>query len=232
MDAKHFDAWTRRRFGLAAGSALAALLGLRNADDAGARRRRCLRQGRACTFDGKRCCGKLTCENTFVEGDWFDVCCKPDGESCTADSICCLTNCDAETGKCKTCQGQVCVGPGDCCPYVPDCDQGFCGGCATEGQGCHTDRPCCPGEGECTNGFCGGCIRSPDEGVTQCVSGGVPCCDTQCTIYAPGSGSGFCVSEKDGPCARDLDCRTCWDNFDSVPSPCPGACDADGKCTV
>jgi len=29
MDAKHFDAWTRLRFGLAAGSAVAALVAFR-----------------------------------------------------------------------------------------------------------------------------------------------------------------------------------------------------------
>ena len=50
MDAKHFDAWTRRKFGLAAGSAVAALVAFRHADDAGARKR-CKRLGRTCAFD-------------------------------------------------------------------------------------------------------------------------------------------------------------------------------------
>ena len=227
MDAKHFDAWTRRKFGLAAGSALAALLALRNEDDAGARRRRCLRQGRVCTSTGRRCCGKLECQNTFANGTWDnDVCCKPDGESCSAETICCRTNCDAASGKCKTCQGQVCAGPEECCPDYPDCENGFCGGCASKGAGCNEQRPCCPGEPPCAgNSYCGGCIRSLPGGVTQCFTN-LPCCDTQCTFYAPGNEVGFCVSEKDGPCVRDLDCRTCWDNY---PDQCDGAC-VNGKC--
>jgi hypothetical protein len=226
MDAKHFDAWTRRKFGFAAGSMLAGLLALRPLDDAGARKRRCLRQGRDCTSTGKRCCGKLSCENTFVEDNWIDVCCKPDGESCTADSICCLTNCDAASGKCKTCQGQVCAGPDDCCPNYPDCDQGFCGGCAEFGHACHAQRPCCPDNDQCTNGYCGGCVRSLSGGNIQCFRGGVPCCDTECTFYQPTNDVGLCVSEQGGPCRVDTDCRTCADNY---PNQCEGACVA-GEC--
>jgi hypothetical protein len=220
MDAKHFDAWTRRKFGLAAGSALAALFTLRTMDEASARRRRCLRQGRACTSTGKRCCRKLQCQETKINGAFVNACCKAEGESCTVDSACCFTNCDA--GKCKSCQGRPCDNERPCCPYFEGrCEGGFCGGCATEGQGCHAERPCCLDEGTCQNGFCGGCIRAftPEDGNPPCPQNGALCCDTACT-------GGVCASPKDGPCARNVDCKTCADDF---PASCPGAC-VGGTC--
>jgi hypothetical protein len=231
MNAKHFDAWTRRKFGLAAGSILAALLALSHTDGAGARRR-CLRKGRVCSNTNKRCCGKLSCDSTFANGEFGEFCCKLDDASCkpgASEPGCCSTYCDAETETCRTCQGRPCDANRPCCPQW-NCENDFCGGCAIEGAGCHDHRPCCPGIENCTNGYCGGCIRSLEpEGVTQCFSGGVPCCDTECTIYSSSGESGFCVSEQGGPCARDVDCRTCFDNFPT--NQCDGACD-NGECTV
>ena len=201
MDGNRFDAWTRRRFGLAAGGAFAALFAARHADDAAATKRRCKRQGRACAVDGRGCCGKLECTGTFVDGTWVEqACCKPDGEPCTAESVCCLTNCDAASGTCKTCQGRECDAERPCCPYY-----------------------------ECEDGYCGGCRRSPPNSVIQCFpNNGAPCCDTDCTTFGNPEG-GYCVSEKDRPCRRDLDCLSCWED----PDQCSGACDPDtGLCTV
>ena len=160
MDAKHFDAWTRRKFGLAAGSILAALLALDHTDGAGARRR-CLRKGRVCSNTNKRCC-KLSCDSTFANGEFGEFCCKLDDASCkpgASEPGCCSTYCDAETETCRTCQGRPCDANRPCCPQW-NCEDDFCGGCAIEGAGCHDHRPCCPGNGNCTNGYCGGCIRS------------------------------------------------------------------------
>jgi len=223
MDAKHFDAWTRRRFGLAAGSAIAALFALRDADHVGARKRRCKKLGRACAFSGGHCCGKLQCDYNYftdsVPNDTF--CCKPDGASCTSHESCCSTYCEADTDTCKTCRGRDCTGQPDCCPQW-GCEKGFCGGCADFGQGCNAEHPCCADNGACDKGFCGGCVRTldptdPTSGNPPCPQNGAYCCDTDCT-------GGVCVSQQGGPCARNVDCRTCYENF---PNQCDGACDLD-----
>src|SRR5215218_6322438 len=140
MDAKHFDAWTRRRFGLAAGSAVAALVAFRHTDDV-AGKRRCKRLGRPCAFDGRRCCGTLQCDyNYFPDADPNETfCCKPDGASCTSDESCCSTNCDSNSGKCTTCGGRACGGAEMCCPKNP-CQDGFCGGCVKYGAPCSDAR--------------------------------------------------------------------------------------------
>jgi hypothetical protein len=221
MDRNHFDVWTRRHFGLAAGSALAALFALRNMDEAGARRRRCLRQGRACLTAKRHCCGKLACDNTFAHGTYDYFCCKVDGAACTPgtpETPCCSSYCDADTKICKTCRGRACAGQQDCCPLW-DCEDGFCGGCADFGWACTDVHPCCSENDDCTNGFCGGCVRafSPESGNPPCPQNGALCCDTECN-------GGICVSEQGGPCARDVDCRTCYENF---PDQCDGACDLD-----
>jgi hypothetical protein len=224
MDAKHFDAWTRRRFGLAAGSAFAALVALRRTDDAAARKRRCKRLGRPCTFSGRRCCGNLGCDfNYFTETDPNDTfCCKADGASCTSHESCCSTNCDA--GSCTSCLGRPCDDANPCCPKIP-CEAGFCGGCVKFGAPCSDARPCCldndgPGGTVCTQGYCGGCILAQAEDTTpRCSTSGADCCDTNCE-------QGLCVSGQGGPCQRNLDCLTCLDSENDAEI-CEGACDLD-----
>src|SRR5829696_7276116 len=129
MDAKHFDAWTRRRFGLAAGSAVAALVAFRHTDNV-AGKRRCKKLNRECDPNGKRCCGKLECDFTIVEGRSDFYCCKPDGATCTLHASCCSTNC---LGTCQSCRGRLCSTPESCCPAIP-CIKGFCGGCSERGE--------------------------------------------------------------------------------------------------
>ena len=101
MDGNRFDAWTRRRFGLATAGALAALLARHHPHDTEAGRR-CLRKGRVCANTSKRCCGKLTCDNKnrvvrltvtpagergFKKGNVFVI----------AD----VSSCNNETGNCE-----------------------------------------------------------------------------------------------------------------------------------
>ena len=77
MDGPEFDAWTRRRFGLAAGGALAALVGLATTD---AKKKRCKKLGARCRRNGKRkCCGQLKCDATGFAGQRPTVCCRKDG---------------------------------------------------------------------------------------------------------------------------------------------------------
>jgi hypothetical protein len=107
MDGLEFDAWTRRRFGLAAGGALAALTSL-HATDAKKnkkkrRKKRCRKFLQTCQPGGKRkCCGNLRCD--FHSGNSLqqEVCCKRKGRSCEEVTDCCSPlQCDPETKQCR-----------------------------------------------------------------------------------------------------------------------------------
>ena len=93
MDDTRFDAWTRRRFGLAAGGVLAPLLGLARTEQAVARKR-CRKLGKPCVIGGRRCCKGRTCGGP--PPDRF--CCKQGGESCKKPRHCCNLTCFR--GKC------------------------------------------------------------------------------------------------------------------------------------
>ena len=93
MQKSPFDIWTRRRFGLATGGGLAALLGL-GAGEVEAKktkkRKRCRKLGRTCKPEGKRtCCGKLQCDATGFGGELPRVCCKRKGKPCADERDCC-----------------------------------------------------------------------------------------------------------------------------------------------
>lgn len=86
-DGPEFDAWTRRRFGLAAGGALAALVGLATTD---AKTKRCKKLGARCKRNGKRtCCGQLRCDATGFAGQRPTVCCRRQGKLCGDERDCC-----------------------------------------------------------------------------------------------------------------------------------------------
>jgi hypothetical protein len=90
-----FDVWTRRRFGLATGGGLAALLGLAATEVVEAKKhkntkKRCRKLGRKCKPNGKRtCCGKLKCDATGFASELPMVCCKRKGKPCGEDRECC-----------------------------------------------------------------------------------------------------------------------------------------------
>lgn len=89
MDGPKFDSWTRRRFGLAAGGALAALTGLAGVG-AKKKRKRCRKLGRKCKPGGKRkCCGQLKCDATGFASQLPKVCCKTKGKPCADERDCC-----------------------------------------------------------------------------------------------------------------------------------------------
>jgi hypothetical protein len=89
MDGPEFDAWTRRRFGLAAGGALAALAGIREIG-AKKRKKRCKKLGATCKRRGKRkCCGQLQCDATGFASQLPTVCCKTQGKPCGNERDCC-----------------------------------------------------------------------------------------------------------------------------------------------
>jgi hypothetical protein len=96
MKSSRFDSWTRRRFGLAAGGALAALTRLASPEAADAKKtktkKRCRKVGQVCRQSGKRkrCCSGRLCER--FDGQNFR-CCKPLDQPCSAGGECCSGYC-------------------------------------------------------------------------------------------------------------------------------------------
>jgi hypothetical protein len=91
MDGLEFDAWTRRRFGLAVGGAVAALAGLDATTAKKKRKKRCKRLGEGCKPGGKRkCCGQLRCDRPGSDSVDRPLCCKTAGKSCSDSLDCCL----------------------------------------------------------------------------------------------------------------------------------------------
>jgi hypothetical protein len=164
MDARRFDAWTRRRFGRAAATSLAALVIAATPYDVDAR---CKKLGSPCS--GKRkCCRSLKCDQTVAGGVAGKFCCKPEGETCTATSgdTCCSEVCDTliNGGTCAPCQGRTCSASQPCCGRL-DCIGGFCGGCHDRATSCANANDCC--FSDCTSNAClsaqgGRCARDVD----------------------------------------------------------------------
>ena len=130
MDGSRFDAWTRRRFGLAAGGAVGSLLVLSGSGaDAGdgkkKRKKRCLALGQSCRLGGKRkCCGKkgLSCQ-IFEESSNARRCCRKGLEPCTIDDDCCSQDCTDGFCTCKS-NGSTCTVDPLCCSL--NCVGGEC----------------------------------------------------------------------------------------------------------
>ena len=145
MDASRFDAWTRRRFSLLAGGALAATLGLGEAARVAAKKKkRCKKLGKACKPKKKNCCGNLACKTNPDLGG--NRCCRKNGGACTEAQDCCTNACNGDTCFCKelgngcddnlqccsricldfACRSEVCAEIGDPCTSNPECCLGVC----------------------------------------------------------------------------------------------------------
>lgn len=120
MDGSNFDAWTRRRFGLAAGGFAGSLLGVVHLSkaDAGKRKRRCKRLDQGCKPQGKKrkcCTGKgLQCQPESLSGR--NRCCRKGGEPCSTEtaSQCCSGTCTNQQCFCKS-VGAPCGENRHCC---------------------------------------------------------------------------------------------------------------------
>jgi hypothetical protein len=93
MDGSLFDAWTRRRFGLAAAGTATAILGITQARDAEAKKKRkkkrrtkCKKLFAHCTPGGRKCCHGNLCEAPNLDGM---LCCKPENKGCKNSEECC-----------------------------------------------------------------------------------------------------------------------------------------------
>ena len=104
MDDTRFDAWTRRRFGLAAGGLAATVLGLAGIEDAQTRKKRkkrCKRLGASCKSGGKRtCCGTLRCDRISFEPSPKTRCCRKKDQPCVDNHDCCAGLCCQLSGTC------------------------------------------------------------------------------------------------------------------------------------
>jgi hypothetical protein len=109
MEDDRFDAWTRRRFGLAAGGFAASVLGLAGIEDAQTkkkRKKRCRKLGASCKSGGKRrCCGKLKCDRIHFEPSPKTRCCRKKDQPCNDHLDCCANLCCSTSGQCSdSCQ--------------------------------------------------------------------------------------------------------------------------------
>lgn len=96
MDGSGFDAWTRRRFGMAAGglaASVAAMTGLAGAKAAKKKKKKdtnCCQKGKHCDLVplefAPQCCTGLRCDPKTCF-------CKSPGQFCTANVQCCSNHC-------------------------------------------------------------------------------------------------------------------------------------------
>jgi hypothetical protein len=127
---------------------------------------------------------------------------------CAAPAVC-----EASVHQCCHPEGTPCTAFEGCCSQT--CDSlvggGTCAPC--RGRTCSATRPCCGGL-SCVGGYCDGCR----DRATSCTSN-AQCCFSNCT-------GGACLSALGGPCARDVDCRSCY-----LSHTCTNAC-VGGTCAV
>jgi hypothetical protein len=106
MDAKRFDAWTRRRFGLGAGGLAASLLGFQGLDEAEGKNnkhkhknkgkhkhkgQKCKKAGTGCKPQKRDCCTGLSCQ--AIPGFGSERCCAAAGAACSQSQECCSGTC-------------------------------------------------------------------------------------------------------------------------------------------
>ena len=130
MDGSRFDAWTRRRFGLAAGGLAGTLFALVAPDDAvlskrgKKKKKRCKRAGQGCTSGKRRkCCPHLVCQSIEARGG-AKLCCREVGGSCSLETEeCCSGLCDGAECFCKNINS-TCEFDANCCSL--NCVSGTC----------------------------------------------------------------------------------------------------------
>jgi hypothetical protein len=187
-------------------------------------------QGGQCVCrPGYRDCGDGVCRNLKTDPQNCGAC----GRSCGSNQICRNGRCRCaarrvscaplEPNRCGRQDDSPCLGNDDCCggTCVQYGGRLRCRPCL--GVPCTEDRQCCQnltcdqstGPAEAVR-FCGGC-----RGRRQSCSANEHCCSSDCTPDSPGS---TCLSNRDGRCLDDLDCRDCFLNGN-----CTAVC-VGGRC--
>jgi hypothetical protein len=207
MNGSRFDAWTRRRFGLAAGNAAAALLGLTGGRSnpvvakKNSKPKTCKKGKKKC---GKKCIAKSKCcggcgGQTCCDGKCRDL--ANDGANCGACGNVCSFMCVA--GECTVLQG--CPSPQVWCDDICvdlEADPVNCGAC---GNACVT--------GDCIHGAC-----RCGETLGDCPAG------CSCGARAEGGDPACFSAPFFGTCDEDGDCpvgSVCLVN-NKCSSPCLG----------
>ena len=134
MDALRFDAWTRRRIGLAAGGLAASLLA-RDSPESAARKRkkkRCVQVGAPCrnAKKARRCCRGLACDVT--PGGPGRACCHRqrqtacnDDFECCGDQVLCTDRIGEPAFRCLGILGASCAETADCAGSL-ECESETC----------------------------------------------------------------------------------------------------------
>lgn len=166
MIGTRFDAWTRRRFGLAAGGVLAALTPIVELDSAAGttnkvgtkpnkkrRKRRCRGVRQQCRPKKKtrRCCAGLRCDETIALNGLARRCCRQPREACADVADCCYpADCGEVVGltgqRCCREHQRECASDAECCSdlrcrQATGLDGRRC--CAEVGSLCHAHGDCC-----------------------------------------------------------------------------------------
>jgi hypothetical protein len=120
MDGSHFDAWTRRRFGVAAGGLAGSLLAQAGTPGAEAKKgkkkkKKCGKLNASCNQNKKTCCCGYEC---FEPNGGGARCCRTVGFPAASAGDCCSARIELGTCICKT-VGQPCSSSQNCC-------SGFC----------------------------------------------------------------------------------------------------------
>lgn len=133
MDGMRFDAWTRRRLGLAASGIAATVIGMTTPAAAGKNRKnrknRCRKILDTCstTPSAQSCCGGLNCDIVGTAG--LRCClglrapCEPANNRCCSRFQCAQPTSPTEFACCSK-AGDPCEGDEDCCSDI--CNGGLC----------------------------------------------------------------------------------------------------------
>jgi hypothetical protein len=240
MDADRFDALSRmvstagsrrRAVATALGGAL-ILLSLAHPDDAAVKKRcpPCKKRKKGkCKKkpDGSNCPGGICRRGVCQPGDLCPGQRLCDGECIPATQCCTKADCPAGSLCCNgVCSGSK-LEAGQNCFLSEDCCSNYCQRsmnfndvrCAATCRGglCSQESHCCRGEpclpvASAGFSFCGGCAES-GYGCESAAG----CCYSACTGNPPGSpdeNQKLCASYPGGPCAKNVDCRSC--NYGAV----------------
>jgi hypothetical protein len=172
MDSSRFDAWTRRRFGLAAGGFAAALLGVTLGIDTDAKKKKrkkakkpqlnafgCLDVSQACGGSSSKCCSGICQGKKPKKG-------KKDTSRCVAHNAL-----DCQTGADSCAGGTVPCGTAGACAITT----GAASFCSATGDGacvvCQTDADCVASRGP--GAACIVCPGNCPDTTTACFAAGV-----------------------------------------------------------